>query len=61
MKKTADVRGVRFYISSEQIREYLKISPGRRLDSLESACILTFKALGPKHKKIYNMFRRGKL
>lgn len=54
-------KGVKFVITREMIRDYLKIPPVMRLEWLQEATVLSYAGLTPKRRKIWQKFRRGEI
>lgn len=60
MKRTAK-KGVRFVITREMIREYLKLTSEMRLAWLQEGIVLSYYALSKKRLRIWQKFRRGEI
>ena len=62
MKRTAKIKkGVRFVITREMIRDYLKRTPEERLAWLQEGVMLSYEALSPERLRVWQKFRRGEI
>ena len=61
MRRKAAKKGVRFVITSEAIRDYLKLTPEERLAWLQEGIVLSYAALSPERLRIWQKFRRGEI
>lgn len=61
MRTKEQPKGIRFHISREMIREYLKLTPDERMRSLQEQIVFSYYALTPERRKIWEKFRRGEL
>jgi hypothetical protein len=61
MRRKAEKKGVRFVITSEAIRDYLKWTPEERLAWLQEGIVLSYSTLSPERMRIWQKFRRGEI
>jgi hypothetical protein len=54
-------KGFKSIPTTQQIKEYLKLSLRHRLEWLEEANRFTYKALKGKRKKAWEAFRKGEI
>lgn len=61
MKRRAAKKGVRFVITREMIREYLKLTAEERLAWLQEGIVLSYSAITPQRMRVWQKFRRGEI
>lgn len=54
-------KGFRHFHTLEAIREYSQLSPKHKLEWLEEANRFSYLAVTGKRRKIWEMFRQGKI
>lgn len=59
--KNAAPRGVRWYVTDEQILAYRALSPEQKLEWLQAAWQLTVDGLTPERYVIWDKLRRGEI
>lgn len=58
---TKKTKGITYFHTKEEIREYMKMPLESKLEWLQSANEFTYKMLRGKRLKIWQKFRRGEL
>lgn len=56
---TDDAKGIRYFVSAEQIREWEKVPVEERLRWLEEANEFLYSVQDPETRKIWEAYRRG--
>ena len=56
-----ETKGIVYFHSKEEIKEYMKLPLESKLEWLQSANEFTYKMLSKKRLKIWEKFRRGEI